>query len=84
MRVIAQSGIFGLIISLFLFYSQNIESSRYSEQYRKAGPKALIVFVAINSLSMLGIMDLEANFVWSIFGIIAKDVCSDKLLLRNM
>lgn len=78
MRLVAQAGIVGLLLGLFLFIFQYIEYNYLPLDYSRAEFSGLLVFVAINSISMLGLLGLEAVFVWVVFGCIARRTGDDR------
>lgn len=72
MRLIAQAGIFGALLSAFLFIAQYLQARFMPIDLPRAEFRSLLVFIIVNSVSMLGILGLEAVFVWAVFGAVAR------------
>lgn len=72
MRMLAQGGVLGLVSSVLLLGAQFASSRRLAPDRAKGAFWALITFVVVNSFSMMGLLDLEAVFVWTIMGLVAS------------
>lgn len=71
-RTLAQGGVLGLLSALILFLSQFVGANRLAPAKARGAFLALLTFVMVNSFSMLGLLDLQAVFVWIIMGLVAE------------